>query len=119
MKLQFSNQTVKTFKDGKVTTVCYLCQVFMGGNHPVSEFKVTGKAVRSDDDKHDELYARHLADSRAKERAYSEVSHMYNKDLKDWERAINLEKMHCEFAKKMSRLKNAERRHIKKLLKQA
>lgn len=117
MKLQFSTPTFKVLNGNKVTVCTYTCAVMTDAGKTLKKFKVTGKACLAPTDEYDANLGKHLADSRAKEKAYSVVAEELPMGvLKEQEARIKEVQTTIAFYKKMYHLRNAERKHLKTLL---
>lgn len=118
IKLQFSKRKYYTFSDGKVVVCSYDCTVYDSSDGRIlQKFKVKGKATCAEQDMPNPYLGRMIADSRAKEKAYTKARTLFDKEeLEARWKEVTKTLDEFRFFDQMSYLRRNEQVHIKKLI---
>lgn len=117
MKIRFSKPTFRTFHEGRVTSCSFNCTLLINGSE-VKRFKTHATTQLAEGDTPDPVKARHLAESKAKLKAYEVAVAGSNANAVSEVLHRTLERVaECKSILKLIHLRNAERKHIHQLKK--
>ena len=113
-KLRFSEPSVRTYMDGKITVCKYNCTLYNNLTKKIIvEFPATGTSRCADTDTPNAEYGRKLADSRAKLVAYKTMANFVSReDLETLFKKVSDSLELIEFIDSMRFLKKKEQTHI-------